>query len=66
MVKADPPALNTIELTSVGSVGVILLRCEVAKVAVSAGPFGTVLGIQLAAVFQLPLIGLALQVALPA
>src|SRR5690348_14209691 len=32
----------------------------------SAGPFGTVFGVQLAAVFQSPLTGLALQVALPA
>src|SRR5207248_7623241 len=66
MVKADPPALNTIELTSVGSVGVMFLRCEVAKVAVSAGPFGTVAGVQFAALLQLPLIGLKFQVALPA
>src|SRR5438874_11247294 len=66
MVKADPPALNTIELTSVGSAGVMFLRCEVAKVAVSAGPFGTVTGVQFTALFQLPLIGLKFQVALPA
>src|SRR5690349_11877606 len=39
---------------------------EVAKVATSAGPLGTVFGVQLAAVFQSSLTGLALQVALPA
>jgi hypothetical protein len=39
---------------------------EVAKVATSPGPLGTVAGIQFAAVFQSPLTGLALQVALPA
>jgi hypothetical protein len=52
MVKADPPALKTIEFTSVGSLGVMALRCEVAKVAVSAGPFGIVAGVQLAVLFQ--------------
>ena len=66
MVNIAPPGLKTIELTSVGSLGVIALRCEVAKVAMSAGPFGTVLGIQLAAVFQSPLVGLRFQVALSA
>jgi hypothetical protein len=66
MVKADPPALNTIELTSVGSVGVMFLRCEVAKVAVSPGPFGTVAGVQFAAVFQSLLVGLRFHVALSA
>ena len=39
---------------------------EVAKVATSPGPFGTVGGVQLAAVFHSPLVGLGLQVALPA
>ena len=33
---------------------------------VSAGPFGTVAGVQLAAVFQSPLVGLKFHVALPA
>jgi len=32
----------------------------------SAGPFGTVAGVQFAAVFQSPLVGLRFQVALPA
>ena len=52
MVKTAPPGLKTIELTSVGSFGVMVLRCEVAKVAVSAGPFGIVAGVQLATSFQ--------------
>jgi len=39
---------------------------ERANVAVSAGPLGTVLGVQLAAVFQSSVAGLAFQVALPA
>jgi hypothetical protein len=36
------------------------------NVAVSEGPFGTVAGVQLAAVFQSPFVGLRFQVALPA
>jgi hypothetical protein len=44
----------------------ISVMFEAANVAVSLGPFGTVLGIQLAAVFQSPLIGSSCQVALPA
>jgi hypothetical protein len=36
------------------------------NVAVSAGSFGTVAGVQFAAVFQSPLVGLRFQVALPA
>ena len=39
---------------------------DVPKGATSEGEFGTVLGTQLVAVFQSPLIGFALQVALPA
>ena len=45
---------------------VTLARLEKANVAISAGPFGTVFGVQLVAVFQSSLVGLALQVALPA
>ena len=37
-----------------------------AKVAISAGPFGTVAGVQFAAVPQSPLLGLRFHVALPA
>src|SRR5712692_10262190 len=44
----------------------MLVVFESAKVAISAGPFGTVEGVQFAAVFQLPLIGLRFHVALPA
>jgi hypothetical protein len=39
---------------------------ESPNVAVSAGPFGTVISAQLAAVFQSPELGLRFQVALPA
>ena len=39
---------------------------ELAKVAVSEEPFGTVAGVQFAAVFQSPLVGFAFQVALSA
>jgi hypothetical protein len=39
---------------------------EVAKVAVSAKPLGTVAGVQLFALFQLLLAGVDFQVALPA
>src|SRR5207247_9347343 len=39
---------------------------EAPKVAMSDDAFGTVLGTQLAAVFQSPLVGLVAQVALPA
>ena len=39
---------------------------ELSKVAVSVGPFGTVAGVQLAAMFQSPLVGFRFQVALPA
>jgi hypothetical protein len=39
---------------------------EFGKVAVSAGPFGTVRGLQFAAVFQSFVVGLTVHVALPA
>ena len=39
---------------------------EAPKVATSVGELGTVAGVQLVAVFQSPVVGLALQVALPA
>ena len=66
MVNMSAPRLKTIELTSVGSVGAMAVICEVASVAVSAGPFGTIAGVQFAAVFQSPLVGFRFQVALPA
>src|ERR1044071_829938 len=55
-----------ISLTSIGAESERVVILELANVAVSPGPFGTVSGIQLAAVFQSPLTGLALHVALPA
>ena len=48
------------------ALAVTLVTLEVPKVATSDGPSGTVFGIQLAAVSQSPLEGLADQVALPA
>ena len=66
MVNALAPALNTIPPISIGPESEMLVILEPLKLAVSEGPFGTVFGVQFAAVFQSPLIGLALQVALPA
>jgi len=43
-----------------------LLVLEGEKVATSAGPLGTVIGVQLLAVFQSPEVGLTSHVALPA
>ena len=43
-----------------------LVILEVENVAISVKPLGTVCGVQLAAVFQSPLVGLRFQVALPA
>jgi hypothetical protein len=43
-----------------------LVVLEASKVAISERPSGTVAGVQLAAVFQSPLVGLRFQVALPA
>src|SRR6266496_2327770 len=53
-------------LTSVSTTMSMLVRLEDANVAVSNGPLGTVLGVQLAAVNHSPLAGLCFQVALPA
>src|SRR5215471_13800160 len=67
MSKLLPPGLNTIDATSVklaeSDTSAVM---ETPNVAVSVGPLGTVAGTQLVAVFQSPLMGLALQVALPA
>lgn len=67
IVKAGAPLLKTMLLTSTD---VVLMErfviSDVPKVALSADPFGTVFGIQFAAVFQSPLLGLSVQVALPA
>jgi hypothetical protein len=68
IVNALAPALNTIRLTSIEDdktppTSVIL---ETPNVAVSAGPLGTVLGVQFVASNQSPLAGLRFQVALAA
>jgi hypothetical protein len=65
-VKALAPALNTIPAISIRPKSETPVILEVLKVAISVGPFGTVSGVQLAAVFQSPLTGFELQVALPA
>src|SRR5437867_2656273 len=66
IVNALAPGLNTMPLSSALNAmkGRVLL--EDANVAVSAGPFGTVVGVQLVAVNQSPVAGLAFHVALPA
>jgi hypothetical protein len=66
IVNALAPGLNTMPLTSVGAAMMGRLLLEVAKVAVSAGPLGGPLAIQLAALFQFVSTGVAFQVALPA
>ena len=53
-------------LTCVAPSGATNLMLEVANVAVSFGPLGTVAGVQLLAVLQFPVAGLAPQVAFPA
>jgi hypothetical protein len=53
-------------LTSVFTEMETLVVFERANVAISAGPFGTIIGVQLAAVFQVPEPGLRSHVALPA
>jgi hypothetical protein len=65
IVNALPLGLNTMPLIStvVGMETAVVL--ETANVAVSASPLGTVAGIQFAAVFQSPVVGLRSQVALP-
>ena len=66
IVKAPAPGLNWMPLTSVGSEMEMPVVLETPNWAVSAGPFGTVAGVQLGAVFQSPLAGLRFQVALSA
>ena len=67
MVNALAPGLNTIPLSSISNAKIsMFVRLEDANVAVSAGPLGTVVGVQLVAVNQSPVAGLAFQVALPA
>src|SRR6266705_2609583 len=66
MLKALAPGLKAMLLTSVVVDVEMSVVLETSKVAVSLGPFGTVFGIQFVAVFQSPLIGFMLHVALSA
>ena len=67
IVKGTAPLLKIILSTSTAVVLMErLVTSDVAKVAISPGPFGTVFGVQLAAVFQSPFKGFVPQVALPA
>lgn len=67
MVKGFVAAgVNVIPPTSVRSEVEILVMFERLNVAVSGDPLGTVVGVQLAAVFQSPEPGLRFHVALPA
>jgi hypothetical protein len=66
MVNGLAPALNTIPLTSVVCEMTGPLILEVANVAVSAGPLGGPLAIQLDALFQFVSTGVVFQVELPA
>jgi len=66
IVNRLAPGLKTMPLTCVAPSGATNLTLEVAKVAVSFGPLGTVAGVQLLAVLQFPVAGFASQVALPA
>ena len=66
MVNALAPGLKTMLFTSIEAVIETSVLLETPKVAISFGPFGTVAGVQFAAVFQSPLVGLRFQVALPA
>src|SRR5439155_25396253 len=64
--NALAPELNTMLLTSVPVETEMSVVFETSKVATTADSFGIVGGIQFVAVFQSPLSGVALQVALPA
>jgi hypothetical protein len=66
MEKTFAPGLKTTLFTSIAVEAVTLVVLEAPKVAVSEGPFGTVAGVQFAAVFQSPLVGFRFQVALAA
>ena len=65
-VNPAAPELKTMSLTVVLAETETALILEKPNVAISAGPSGTVRGIQLPAVSQSLLIGLSRQVALPA
>ena len=66
IVKGLAPGLKAIALSSVLAENEMLVVLEASSVPVSKGPLGTVAGVQLAAVFQSPLVGSRSQVALPA
>ena len=66
MVNVLAPASNTIPFTSVLAERETLVVFEASNVAVSEEPFGTVDGVQFAAVFQSPEPGVVFHVALPA
>src|SRR5262249_5013562 len=66
VLKLLAPGLNTKLLTSVLADREISAVFERSNIATSSGPFGMVLGVQFSAVFQSLLIGVMLQVALPA
>ncbi len=66
IVNALAPGLNTMPLTSVVAEMTGRLILEVANVAVFVGPLGGPPAVQLAALFQSVLAGLAYQVAFPA
>lgn len=66
MINLLAPGLKTMLLASVLAERKTPVVFEMSNVAVSAGPLGTVFGVQLAAVFQSPLVGSSCQVALPA
>jgi hypothetical protein len=66
IVKELAPGAKVMPSTVVFAEREIALVFEVAKVAVSADPLGTVAGIQFVAVFQSPEVGLRSHVALPA
>ena len=66
ILKGLPPGLKTMLSTSTGGNTIeVAGALETPKVAMSAEPFGTVAGVQLAAVLQSPVVGLRFQVALP-
>ncbi len=65
IVNALAPALKAMLFTVAPEV-VIPVVFETSKVAISDGPFGTVAGVQLAAVLQALVAGFRFQVALPA
>jgi hypothetical protein len=66
IVNGLAPALNTMPLTSVLAEMKGALFCDLSNVAVSAGPLGTVIGVQFRAVFQFSCGANFLHVALPA